>query len=199
MSEQKFAGRKWDARNWTREQKIQWQEKAFELGYRWFGVREFEYIDKDFFITPFTGTWMFFGESANHGFESSGELLTFEDMFPEEEEEKLDVIKEITELFYERLLEEDVSDEEERGFEGLVYVQPKVFGASVPLKNLTEPQIEFISEMFNIGLPPEGKTHFSCLSTGDRYYSRPKWYNDSCYNLSFNDLFKYEDELCSVQ
>lgn len=35
MSE--FNNSKWDATNWTTEQKARWQEKCFELGYKWCG------------------------------------------------------------------------------------------------------------------------------------------------------------------
>jgi hypothetical protein len=49
MSELKFANTKWDARTWTEEQKIRWQEKAFELGYGWIEVKVVQFLSKNLF------------------------------------------------------------------------------------------------------------------------------------------------------
>ena len=203
MSKLKFAGRKWDARKWTREQKIQWQEKAFELGYS--RSREgVNYLDSTYYTTNKDGS-LYRSWAGCHFPESSGELLTFGDIFPEEEEdEKLDVIKEITGLFSERLLEEDVSDEEERGFRGLVYVEPEFKDSntyfSILRKNCTEPQWKYLLDTLDLFREEPHGMYESLQNCGDG----DGWFDCSSVDdddvvVSFNDLFQYEDELCSVQ
>lgn len=206
MSKLKFAGRKWDARNWTREQKIQWQEKAFELGYSWStsDAQKPAYLSEDFFVTCRDSQELFNSDEEQHFGKSSGELLNFEDMFPEEEDEKLDVIKEITELFSESI------EEDERSFEGLIYECPDIKYLDywyIPLKDLSEDQIEFLSGYFTT----DGRFTFNNLedilmyqkgnSDGEfiwtNHYSRTG--SNRLHKVAFNDLFKYEDEPCSVQ
>lgn len=207
MSKLKFAGRKWDARNWTREQKIQWQEMVFELGYSWDGMllQTPLHLSESFFVTPQNTCKLFYSLSPHHFEKSSGELLNFEDMFLEEQEdEKLDVIKEITELFSESI------EEDERSFEGLIYECPDIKYLDywyIPLKDLSEDQIEFLSGYFTT----DGRFTFNNLEDilmyqkgnfdGEviwtNHYSRTG--SNRLHKVAFNDLFKYEDEPCSVQ
>ncbi|AOQ26777.1 hypothetical protein [Vibrio phage S4-7] len=183
MSELKFAGRNWDARNWTREQKIQWQEKTFELGYSWYG-EGVHYLDSPYYTTNKDGS-LYRSDVSYHFSESSGELLTFGDMFPEEEED-------------------------ERSFEGLIYECPDIKYLDywyIPLKDLSEDQIEFLSGYFTT----DGRFTFNNLEDilmyqkgnfdGEviwtNHYSRTG--SNRLHKVSFNDLFKYEDEPCLVQ
>lgn len=88
------------------------------------------------------------------------------------------------------LLPKEVED----SFDNLVFTQPLVFGASVPLKNLSDEQLMFIVDYFDLEQPLNHKTHFTCLSTtGERYFSSPVDGCRPCYNLSFNDIFKEVD------
>ena len=203
MSELKFTGRNWDARNWTREQKIQWQEKTFELGYSWDG-EGVHYLDSPYYTTNKDGS-LYRSDVSYHFSESSGELLTFGDMFPEEEEdEKLDVIKEITKLFSESI------EEDERSFEGLIYECPDIKYLDywyIPLKDLSEDQIEFLSGYFTTDerftfnnledILMYQKGNFDGEVIWTNHYSRTG--SNRLHKVAFNDLFKYEDELCLVQ
>lgn len=200
MSELKFTGRNWDARNWTREQKIQWQEKTFELGYSWDG-EGVHYLDSPYYTTNKDGS-LYRSDVSYHFSESSGELLTFGDMFPEEQEdEKLDVIKEITELFSESI-EEDVSDEDECSFDGLVYVQPDLSNTWIYYRiekdTCSEEQWQYLVDT----LPPStnitGKES-SLQNCGDGWFDNNDELQPEDIVTPFNDLFQYEDELCSVQ
>lgn len=207
MSKLKFAGRNWDARNWTREQKIQWQEMVFELGYSWDGMllQTPLHLSESFFVTPQNTCKLFYSLSPHHFEESSGELLTFKDMFPEEQEdEKLDVIKEITKLFSESI------EEDERSFEGLIYECPDIKYLDywyIPLKDLSEDQIEFLREYFTTDerftfnnledILMYQKGNFDGEVIWTNHYSRTG--SNRLHKVSFNDLFKYEDELCLVQ
>lgn len=208
MSELKFEGRKWDARNWTREQKIQWQEKTFELGYSWDG-EGVHYLDSSYYTTNKDGS-LYRSDVSYHFSESSGELLTFGDMFPEEKEEKLDVIKEITELFSESLVDDNVSEEDERGFEGLVYVEPDLPYLDywyIHLEDLSSEQLHFLSKFFTTdnrftfedeeGILMYQKGNSDGMVIWTNYLSRCG--STKMNKVSFNDLFQYEDKLCSVQ
>ncbi|AUR94155.1 hypothetical protein NVP1193O_024 [Vibrio phage 1.193.O._10N.286.52.C6] len=195
LKREDFQGTWFDVSEWTEEQKTQFQLKCFELGYKWFtdDVRVQELGASRYFlirdcITYSTGQYY----SREHEVQKQ-----FTDIFPEYEAPKpIDVVEEIKQLF---LAEMDKNtfegDEAERGFEGLVYVETGILGASIPFKSLSEGQLTFITEMFDITETTIGKTHVTFLTTGEVYFSSPKQSDKSCYNLTFNQLFKYEDEL----
>lgn len=85
MSELKFANTKWDARTWTQEQKIKWQEKAFELGYTLCGGTKPDYHPLwDFFFLEDDKT-MTRTSNCETFYLARESTLNFEDMFPEEE------------------------------------------------------------------------------------------------------------------
>lgn len=97
-------------------------------------------------------------------------------------------------LFHKVTPQDLLPEEGEESFDNLVFTQPLVFGASVPLKNLSDEQLMFIVDYFNLEQPSNHKTHFTCLSTtGERYFSSPVDGCRPCYNLSFNDIFKEAD------
>lgn len=201
MNDSSFEYTYWDVSNWTDEMKTQFQKKCFELGYKWFGHQEIVseldagryYLNKPY-ITWAGGQY----ESRSHRTEK-----LWEDMFPEEEAqpvtETLPTKQELTSRFITFFNDEAASEdipEWMEGFEDLVYVQPDIIGASVPLKNLTQAQLDFICGYFNLATPYKCKTHFSCLRVGDRYFSTPAEYWKANFNLSFNDIFKHKDKLC---
>lgn len=99
---------------------------------------------------------------------------------------------EVAEEYFHKVTPQDLLPEEvEYSFDNLVFIQPLVFGASVPLKNLSDEQLMFIADYFDLDQPSSHKTHFTCLSTtGERYFSSPVYGCNPCYNLSFNDIFK---------
>ena len=99
---------------------------------------------------------------------------------------------EVAEEYFHKVTPQDLLPKEvEESFDNLVFTQPLVFGASVPLKNLSNEQLMFIVDYFNLEQPSNHKTHFTCLSTtGERYFSSPVDGCRPCYNLSFNDIFK---------
>lgn len=85
MSELKFANTKWDARTWTTEQKIKWQEKAFELGYTFCGGLEPIYLCSGFFFLESDSTITQTNDLKV--FQGAEELvLELIDMFPQEVE-----------------------------------------------------------------------------------------------------------------
>lgn len=99
------------------------------------------------------------------------------------------------ELSFNDLFIEKCEYEEGCGFEDLVFVQPDILGASISLKKMSSEQINFICKYFNIEQPEKEKTHFSCLTVGEKYFSSTADKEKPCYNLSFNDIFKYKDEI----
>lgn len=85
MSELKFADTKWDARAWTREQKIQWQKKAFECGYTLGSEQTPACLYSKFFFLSDNETVTQYRGDLDY-FTSCGKTLMYlEDMFREEE------------------------------------------------------------------------------------------------------------------
>ncbi|UZV41297.1 hypothetical protein vBVpaMR16F_231 [Vibrio phage vB_VpaM_R16F] len=99
------------------------------------------------------------------------------------------------EEYFHKVTPQDLLPKEaEDSFDNLVFTQPLVFGASVPLKNLSDEQLMFIVDYFDLEQPSNHKTHFTCLgTTGERYFSSPVDGCSPCYNLSFNQLFQEVD------
>jgi hypothetical protein len=86
MSELKFANTKWDARTWTEEQKIKWQEKAFELGYTLGSCREPSCLDSSFFFLEGDGCITQERGDLDYFYRCKEVQKTFEDVFPQEKE-----------------------------------------------------------------------------------------------------------------
>lgn len=195
---------KWDVRDWSAEQKILWQQECFKLSLTWGGSITVDHLTAThYFIGQLGLTYI---DDNDHEYflrKSSHKEKQFTDMFPDYEAPKpIDVVEEIKQLFVAEMGKGDSEgcsaedeDEDERGFEGLVYVETGIMGASIPFKSLSEEQLAFIIETFNISVPTPCKTHVSFLTTGEVYFSSPRQSDKSCYNLTFNQLFKYEDEL----
>ncbi len=201
----KFGNTKWDVRDWSERQKVQFQEKCFELGYGWLhtGKGKYEkgfdsiYINKVGYITFMMSDFNYF-KSISHT------EKTWEDMFPTP---KLDVSKEIATLVFEALdkMEGEVIQEEDgNGFDNLEFMQIPQLGASIRLDRLSEDQLVYITNMFD--LPPRdiGFTHITfnpeveiiagrvvAPSKNDEvFYTIPAEAYKPCFNLSFNDFFK---------
>ncbi len=141
-----FGNTKFDVRDWTEEQKVQFQEKCFELGYGWLHTGkgkyekgfDFLYINKNGDITLMMSDFNYF-KSTSHT------EKTWEDMFPTP---TLDVSKEIATLVFEaldKMEEEVIQGEDGNGFDNLKFVAPvtdKILNWEV--KNLSDLQIQFM-------------------------------------------------------
>jgi hypothetical protein len=80
-----FLGTKWDARNWTYEQKTKWQEAMFALGITWFqGKNTILHLNGEFFYVSDGGkiTFSFSYDLASFGSHKYKQMY-FEDVFPE--------------------------------------------------------------------------------------------------------------------
>lgn len=83
----KFANTKWGVSNWTKEQKIQFQEECFRLGYKWFlGGREIESLDFLYYVLHANGDMT--GWRSLVYFNKLGEMK-WTDMFPKEKEKEM--------------------------------------------------------------------------------------------------------------
>ncbi|CAM0059271.1 hypothetical protein VPHK460_0211 [Vibrio phage K460] len=198
---------KWDVRDWSEEQRTWWQQECFKLGILWFcsSVAELDHLDAEdcafYYIEP-TGILM----QDDHDCETEFTELNFtekqfSDMFPDYEAPKsVNVVEEITQLFSEEM-DKEGSDEDERGFEGLVYVEPKFIEKYyvILLSDLSEEQLLFLED--NLQFHPNGgseKDEFtkglaSARGEGDWFFYSSTSPQDT--RISFNQLFKYEDEL----
>ncbi len=196
-----FGNTKFDVRDWTEEQKVQFQEKCFELGYGWL------HTGKEVYDTPFSFLFI----SGNKDFTCSEENdleyfkhnyraeKTWEDMFPTP---KLDVSKEIATLVFEaldKMEEEVIQEEEENGFEGLEYHPPNLIDKYyvVPLDCVSDEQLTFLED--NLDLHPSYKLSdnevpvglASLTGEGDWFFCTRVDTLDT--RITFNDLFKYEE------
>ncbi len=200
---------KWDVRDWSEEQKTLWQEKCFELGFSWWCVPEavsnqdatHYWLEQDLDILYIS--------DSDHDYFLRDEAVQkqFSDMFPEYEIPKpIDVVEEIRQLFIAKMGKEDFEggsdeDEDERGFDGLVYVEPRLIEKYyvILLSDLSEAQILFLED--NLQFHPNGgsekdediKGLASERGEGDWFFYSSTSPHDT--RISFNQLFKYEDEL----
>lgn len=84
---------KWDARNWTQEMKIRWQEKMFELGIKWYDVyrvnTKIQELRRDYYFIDTKGL-LYYGENRQ-SFDSCPELTTayYEDIFPQDKVQRV--------------------------------------------------------------------------------------------------------------
>ncbi len=196
-----FGNTKFDVRDWSEEQKVQFQEKCFELGYSW------ECGGKIIYSAKFSALFL-----NGNGFITCGVILgnvpfkndtrvekTWEDMFPTT---KLDVSKEIATLVFEalgKMEEEVIQEEEENGFEGLEYNQPDLIGDYyvVLLNCVSEEQLTFLED--NLELHPNYKLSdnevpvglASLTGEGDWFFCTRIDNLDT--RITFNDLFKYKE------
>lgn len=144
-----FSNTKFDVRDWSEEQKVQFQEKCFELGYGWgekgFNQRMIHIYYNTYYLNG-DGSITFANLPDVRTFNNDHRVeKTWEDMFPTP---KLDVSKEIATLVFEalgKMEEEVIQEEDEDGFENLTYVHPvtsKIVNWEV--KNLSDLQIQFM-------------------------------------------------------
>ncbi|AGG57938.1 hypothetical protein VPBG_00166 [Vibrio phage helene 12B3] len=198
LKREDFQGTWFDVSGWTEEQKTQFQLKCFELGYRWFinDARVQELQASRYFlirncITYSTGQYY----SREHEVQKQ-----FTDMFPNYEAPKpIDVVEEIRQLFVAEMGKEDSEvGEDERGFEGLVYVEPDR-GVCIPYSVLSQDQKEFLLDSLSFktcyGHNEPNACHFSYDEGAKVWFTETRELCDRDFLISFNDLFKYEDEL----
>ncbi len=196
-----FGNTKFNVRYWSKEQKVQFQEKCFELGYGW------KCGGKTIYSVAFETIYLNGNGEITCGFmleyapfkNDSRVEKTWEDMFPTP---KLDVSKEIATLGFDELakMEEEVIQEEaEGGFEGLEYNQPDLIGNYyvVPLNCVSEEQLTFLEA--NLDLHPSYKLSdnevpvglASLTGEGDWFFCTSIGNLDT--RITFNDLFKYKE------
>ncbi|AUR91598.1 hypothetical protein NVP1161O_156 [Vibrio phage 1.161.O._10N.261.48.C5] len=198
---------KWDVRDWSEEQKVLWQQKCFKLSLAWGG--------SSITVDHLTATHYFIGQLGltyindnDHEYflrKSSHQEKQFTDMFPNYEAPKpIDVVEEIKQLFVTEMNKED-SDEDERGFEGLVVEEDVIpFDRHwvIYCKELSKDQLNYMENVFNIDHRYNPAVSNQDVVMGD-LVTMEMWSNcsenflpsDTATVISFNDLFKYEDEL----
>ncbi|CAM0057649.1 hypothetical protein VPHK406_0168 [Vibrio phage K406] len=200
---------KWDVRDWSEEQRTLWQQECFQLGIKWYreSVAKLEHLDTEdyafYYIEP-TAVLM----QDDHGCEQEFTELgftekQFTDMFPNYEAPKpINVVEEIKQLFLAEMDKEDFDgDEDERGFEGLVYVEPKLIEKYyvIPLAWLSEEQSTFLNN--TLDFHPHGDSVEDVVAAGlASLEGKGNWFfcteiDVKDTKISFNQLFKYEDEL----
>ena len=209
---------KWDVRDWSEEQRTLWQQECFQLGMKWYreSVAKLEHLNTEdyafYYIEP-TAVLM----QDDHGCEQEFTELgftekQFTDMFPNYEAPKsINVVEEITKLFSEEMDKEDSEvDEDERGFERLALNKKVIPSGSnwvIYLKGLSREQLYFMESFFKTDcrynllgdiqdvvmghLGHNDENHLHMWSN----YSKDFLPSNTCTVVSFNDLFKYEDEL----
>ena len=201
LKREDFQGTWFDASKWTEKQKVKFQLKCFDLGYRWLAreERSQELGAARYFLIGDCITYSLIQyDSVKHKVEKF-----YEDMFPNYEAPKpIDVVEEITKLFSEEMDKEDFDgDEDERGFEGLVYVEPKFIEKYyvIPLAWLSEEQSTFLNN--TLDFHPHGDSVEDVVAAGlASLEGKGNWFfctevDVTDTKISFNQLFKYEDEL----
>jgi len=81
MKKEDFLDTKWDAREWTKEQKAKWQNRMFEFGIPWgCGSTKPICLEKDFYYI--INTSIGFGFNCGFFNERKEKQMTYEDAFP---------------------------------------------------------------------------------------------------------------------
>ena len=203
-----FANTKWFVRDWSEEQKVQFQEKCFELGYGWSFKDNSQSVGQLDAVTYYLSKNG--GITCSHFETTSRGTKPWEDMFPAP---KLDVSKEIATLVFEGLAkmeEEGIKEEEERikeeeetkqeeeesGFDNLTYLTT---GAGIPVwlvGNLSDEQIAYmlavlrnLNATYPVSVEEVRKFKYLChdCSIGLRRTNLPIRFQSL---VSFNDAFK---------
>ena len=194
MKKEDFYKTFWDVSERTEEQKTKWQQKCFELGFTWSGSGVG--INHLYANTYFLEKTDRISYSANYFRTGDCPIEKhYENMFPNQLEEKLDVVAAIVEL-----VKEAQNIEEEDSFDGLVYVAPekgqpdsKYF--AILRRNCTEDQWGYILE----NCPIDSDGVFGNCKSLQICSDAPEWFdNDEVDSddiiVSFNDIFKYKKE-----
>ncbi|CAH9014286.1 conserved hypothetical protein [Vibrio phage 501E54-1] len=188
-----FANTKWDVRNWTEEQKIQFQNKGFELGYGWLHTGKEKYEKGFAFLSIDENGHMTF-IVADFSYFSSEPYVekTWEDMFPTP---KLDVIEEIVSMVF----PEDTQEEYEGiGFDNLTYLAPEEGVPNWEVSKLSDDQLQFLLDTFRIKEEPVSVEFIRTYGGGYKYLFISAIVGIGPTNLqeegdiivSFNDTFK---------
>ena len=205
LKREEFQGTWFNTSKWTEKQKVKFQLKCFELGYRWLGHEELpqELDAARYFLSRNCITY------ADNQYDSPVHNVEkfYEDMFPNYEAPKsINVVEEITQLFVAEMDKGDFEecseeDEDERGFEGLVYVEPEPTGNYyiLPLDGLSEEQSTFLNNTLDFH-PHSGLGRGEVAVGLASLKGKDNWFFCTSITsidtrISFNDLFKYEDEL----
>lgn len=193
MKKEDFYGTFWDVSKWTEKQKIQWQEKCFEIGFSWdFSHRKVCYLNAEAYFLSNTS-----GMSYSNDYYRDRDYRIekqFSDMFPEEVQEqpkKLDIISEIVQLVQESQVTEE-EEEEEETFEGLVYVSPEEDYAYLILNKLSEDQKLFIQQNLPCDEVVVHTTYPKLSLSGEVWYTG-FGFSESATEVSFNDIFRYKE------
>lgn len=192
MKKEDFYGSKWDARDWTEEQKIQWQNKCFELGFSWQGKVKIHGLDADYYWLDSDNFLYLESMDYEYFLTESSEEKHYEDIFPEQPEEKLDVIAEIVKLVHEAQSVEDVEDED--SFDGLVYVAPEV-SSYIFVPDLSEEQKNFLDN--NLKWADSDRLRLSDYKILNFGTGKSKWclsfVEGGRARTNFNNIFQYKE------
>ncbi|CAH9014335.1 conserved hypothetical protein [Vibrio phage 424E50-1] len=188
-----FANTKWDVRNWTEEQKIQFQNKGFELDYGWLHTGKEKY-EKGFAFLSIDGNGHMTFIVDDFAYFSSKPYVekTWEDMFPTP---KLDVIEEIVSMVF----PEDTQDEDEGiGFDNLTYLAPEEGVPNWEVSKLSDDQLQFLLDTFRIKEKPVSVEFTRTYGGGYKYLyintivgiGHTNLQEEGDVIVSFNDTFK---------
>ena len=208
LKREDFQGTWFDASKWTEKQKVKFQLKCFDLGYRWLAREERpqELDAARYFLIGDCITYSLTQyDSVKHRVEKF-----YEDMFPDYEAQKpIDVVAEIKQLFSEEMdkVDSDV-EEDERGFEGLLINANAVESEQhwvIFLKDLSNEQLQWMESVFTTDsrYTPTSGSQDVVMGNLRGEDAMSMWSNYSrdflpalnCTVVTFNQLFKYEDEL----
>lgn len=198
MKKEDFYFTKWDAREWTDEQKTRWQEKCFELGFSWgCGIGGVENLHATYYLLEDSKEITFLEISNRESFLVNGaKQMFFEDMFPSENSEQpahaLDVVAAIVEQVNLRKQQLEC-EEDDRGFEGLIYVEPDNQWDCLVLSKLTEDQKKFIFEELVCDESPLTTSYPKISFVGSSWTTG--YGIDGQREVTFNDLFQYKENL----
>ena len=197
---------KWDVRGWSKEQKSLWQKECFNLGLTWNGKVTVKHLTATYYFIGIYGL-TFIDDDYHEYFlsKSSHQERQFTDMFPDYEASKpTDVMEEIKKLFVAELdkgASTKGSDEDERGFEGLVYVEPastndlQYFSLSRDVcsdEQWKYAMINLPKDKIFSGINDQTTTVQWCCD--DKHWFCNE-YEDNDTHVTFNDLFQYKDEM----
>ena len=208
LKREDFYNTNWDVRGWSEEMKRHWQDKCFAFGFRWgSGSTEVQHLSEDYYQLWCDQDMTY---SSTPYKDSPFISSKYEDVFPNYEAPRpINVIEEITQLFSEELDKVDSEvDEDERGFERLLINSNAVESEQhwvIFLKDLSNEQLQWMESVFTTDsryTPTQGSQDVvmgnlrgeDAMSMWSNY-SRDFLPALNCTVVTFNQLFKYEDEL----
>ncbi|AUR93349.1 hypothetical protein NVP1187O_036 [Vibrio phage 1.187.O._10N.286.49.F1] len=206
LKREEFYHTKWDVRAWSEEQLDWFITELISRGYSWPLSQEVSEVN--FLYLEDRGVICYGFDDYNFDCMNKYIQKYFEDMFPSvssdhEAPKPIDVVEEIKQLFVAEMDKEDSEgcseeDEDERGFEGLVYVEPER-SVCIPYSVLSQDQKEFLLDNLNFktcyGHNEPNACHFSYDEGAKVWFTETQEICDRDFLITFNQLFKYEDEL----